>query len=135
MAQTTVPTGEANVVHELGHQLYRKPTQPAAGGGLVGDPVLVGRRPGVLLTNQKPAGDPEAGFATVKFNGSFRLLVHGNGASAAAAVAAGDDLFYDPAPGTGNPHINKDATNGTFFGVAAEAVVSGGKTEIVVDLI
>lgn len=128
-------TGTANVVHELGTQLYRKPTLPAAGTGVVGDPVMVGRRPGVLLTDQKPAGDPEAGFATVKFNGSFRLTVHGYGASANAAIAAGDDLYYDASPGAGNPNINKDSTNGVFFGVAAEAVTSGSKTEIVVDLV
>lgn len=128
-------TGKANVVHELGNQLYRKPTLPTGNTAVVGAPVMVGRRPGVLLTDQKPTGHPEAGFATVKFNGSFRLLVHGNGASAAAAIAPGDDLYYDAAPGAGNPNINKDSTNGVFFGVAAEAVVSAAKTEIIVDLV
>jgi hypothetical protein len=132
---TNPPTGKGNVVHELGHQLYRKPTIPTGNTGLVGDPCLVGRRPGVLLTNQKPTGDLEAGFATIKFNGSFRLTVEGVAASAGSAIAPGDDLFYDPSPGANHPNINKDSTNGTFFGVAAEAVVSGAIREIVVDLV
>lgn len=119
------------IVHEVGDQLSRVPTQPAAGGGKVGDPVMVGRRPGILYTDQ----DPDTKRATVKFHGSFRFTVHAVGNGAGAAIAAGDDLFYDPAPGAGNPNINKDATNGQFFGVAAEPLASGVKADIVVDFV
>lgn len=120
--------GKASVVHELGTQLFRKLTQPTT-GGVVGDPCLVGDRPGFLLTDQD-----DDGFATVKFNGSHRVLVHGVVAAANSAVAIGDALYYDAAPGSDNPNINKDVTNGVRFGTAVEAVASAGKVEIIVDL-
>lgn len=119
------------IVHELGDQLDRVPTHPAAGGGKVGDPVMVGRRPGILYTDQ----DAVTKRATVKFHGSFRVNAHGVTAGGNSAIAVGDDLFYDPAPGATNPTINKDVTNGLFFGVAAEALASGTKGVIVVDLV
>lgn len=116
------------IVHELGDQLFRKVTQPAT-GGLLGEPCLVGTRPGILLTDQD-----DDGYATVKFNGSVRVRVHGVTAAANSAVAIGDALYYDAAPGSTNPNINKDVTNGVFYGEAVEAVASAGKTYIVVDL-
>ncbi|HEX8346072.1 MAG TPA: hypothetical protein VF657_15235 [Actinoplanes sp.] len=118
------------IVHELGDQLDRKPTLPAS-GGKVGDPCMFGRRPGVLKTDQ----DAVTNRATIKFNGSHRFNVHAVTAGGNSAIAPGDDLFYDPSPGATNPNINKDVTNGQFFGVAAEAVASGGKAVIVVDFV
>lgn len=120
--------GKASVVHEIGHQLFRKLTQPAS-GGVVGDPCLVGDRPGFLLTDQD-----DDGYATVKFNGSHRVLVHGAGASGNAALAVNAAVYYDAAPGATNPNINGDATNGVRFGSLVEAVASGGKVEVIVDL-
>lgn len=119
------------IVHELGDQLDRKPTLPTGNTGKVGDPCMFGRRPGYMLLDQ----DATTGKTTIKFRGSARFNVHAYDASANAAIAAGDDLYYDPAPGGGNPSINKDATNGKFFGVAAEAVTAGTKTVIVVDFV
>lgn len=119
------------IVHELGDQLFRKPTLPTS-GGKVGDPCMVGRRPGIFFTDQDANG-----YATIKFHGSYRFTVHGVTAGGNSAVTPGDDLFYDPSPGgsPANPTINKDVTNGFFFGVAAEAVASAGKTVIVVDFV
>ncbi|GLY08258.1 capsid cement protein [Actinoplanes sp. NBRC 101535] len=118
------------IVHEHGEQLDRKLTFPAS-GGKVGDPCMVGRRPGYLLTDQ----DATTGRGTVKFVGSVRVNAHGYDASANNAIAAGDDLYYDNSPGASNPNINKDATNGKFFGVAAEALASGAKGAIIVDFV
>lgn len=117
------------IVHEVGDQLFRKLTQPAS-GGKVGDACLVGRRPGYLLTDQDANG-----FATVKFCGSFRVAAHGVTGAGNSAIAAGDDLYYDAGAGAGNPFINKDNTNGVFFGVAASAVGSNVKGTVVVDLV
>jgi hypothetical protein len=119
------------IVHEFGDQLDRVPTLPAAGGGKVGDPVMVGRRPGILYTDQHATTKR----ATVKFHGSFRVNAHAVTAGGNSAIAVGDDLYYDPSPGSGNPNINKDVTNGFFFGVAAEALASAAKGVIVVDFV
>lgn len=113
------------IVHEVGDQLYRLLTQPAS-GGVVGDPGLVGDRPCVLLTDQDANG-----FATVKFNGSFRLLVEGAGAGGDSAIAVNGPVYYDAAA---TIKLNEDATNGVRFGTAVEAVASGAETVIVVDL-
>lgn len=114
-------------VHELGDQLDRKLTYPAS-GGKVGDPGIVGKRPGILLIDQDANGR-----ATVKFNGSHRFTVHAVNNSGNSAIALGDELYYDPTPGGSNPFINKDATNGIFFGYAATAVASGAIATAVVD--
>ncbi len=118
------------IVHEVGEQLDRKPTLPTS-GGKVGDPAMFGRRPGVFKTDQNAT----TGKATLKFNGSHRFSVHAVNNAGNSAIAVGDDLFYDPAPGGGNPTINKDVTNGFFFGVAAEAVATGVKSVIIVDFV
>lgn len=112
-------------VHEVGDQLWRKLTQPAS-GGKVGDPGLVGDRPCVLLTDQDSNG-----FATCKFNGSYRLSVKGENGAGSAAIAVNAPVYYDAA---GTPKVNADNTNGVRFGTAIEAVASGATTTIVVDL-
>lgn len=118
-------------VHELGDQLDRKLTLPAS-GGKVGDPGLVGTRPGILLIDQLADGR-----ATVKFNGSHRFRMQAVNNAGNSAIVEGDSLYYDPTPGTtggvANPFINKDATNGTFFGYAATAVAAGVISTGVVD--
>ncbi len=116
-------------VHEDGDSLYRKLTQPAS-GGKAGDPCLVGRRPGVLKTDQDTNG-----YATVRFKGSYLLRAHGVVAAGNSAIAINDDLYYDAAPGGGNPNINKDNTNGVLYGVAAGALASAANGYIVVDLV
>jgi hypothetical protein len=121
-------TETKGVAHERGEQLFRKVTTPASGGKAY-DPCMVGSRPGVMLTDQDADG-----YATVKFNGSFYLTVGGDGASGGSAVAAGDSLYYDAAPGGGKSNINKDATNGVFYGWAAGAVASTAQTVVIVDL-
>jgi hypothetical protein len=113
------------LVHEVGDQLYRKLTAPAS-GGKVGDPGLVGDRPCVLKTDQDADG-----FATCKFNGSFRLVVKGEDGSGNSAIAVNGAVYYDTAA---TVKINEDATNGVRFGTAVEAVGSGETKTIVVDL-
>ena len=117
---------------ELGEQLGLKPTLPTGNTGKVGDPAMFGRAPAVMKTNQ----DATTGQTTLKFNGVHKFVVQAVDASAGAAIAPGDDLYFDPTPGTtsgvANPYINKDATNGRFFGQAMEAVTSAGKQAIYV---
>lgn len=120
--------GKTAVVHEDGDQLFRKLTQPAA-GGIVGDPGLVGDRPCVLLINQDANG-----YATVKFNGTVRVTVHGANAAGNAALAVNAPVYYDAAPGAGNPFVNGDSTNGVRFGTLVEAVASGAKVDLKVDV-
>lgn len=114
-------------VTPVGDTLYRKLTQPTT-GGKAGDPCLVGRRPGVILVDQD-----DNGYATVHFHGTYRFNVHGVTAGGNSAIAIGDDLYYDASPGATNPVINKDVTNGVFFGTAVEAVGSGVKAVAAVD--
>lgn len=112
-------------VHPVGDQLFRKLTAPSSGGE-VGDPGLVGDRPCVLLTNQDAAG-----FATVKFSGSYRFLVEGADGSGDSAIAVNGPVYYDAAA---TIKINEDSTNGVRFGTAVEAVASGEEKVIVVDI-
>lgn len=119
------------IVHENGQQLDRRPTLPSGTTGKATDPCMFGRRPGVLLTDQ----DATTGKATIKFVGSVRVKVHAFDASANNAIANGDDLFYDPSPGGSNPNINKDSTNGKFYGLAAGTVTAGGQDFITVDFV
>jgi hypothetical protein len=113
------------IVHEVGDQLHRKLTLPAS-GGVVGDPGLVGDRPCVLLTDQDSSG-----YATCKFNGSFRFVVKGEDGAGNSAIAVNGAVYYDSAA---TVKINEDATNGVRFGTAVEAVASGETKTIVVDL-
>ena len=113
------------IVHEVGDQLFRKLTLPAS-GGVVGDPGLVGDRPCVLYTDQDAAG-----YATVKFSGSFRFLVEGADGSGDSAIAINGPVYYDAAA---TIKINEDGTNGVRFGTAVEAVGSGEEKIIVVDI-
>ncbi|MEU7590630.1 DUF2190 family protein [Micromonospora sp. NPDC049230] len=112
-------------VHEDGDQLYRKLTQPAA-GGKVGDPGLVGDRPCVLLTDQDSNGG-----ASCKFNGSYRLSVKGENGAGNAALTVNAPVYYDAAA---TPKINGDNTNGVRYGTTIEAVGSGATAAVVVDL-
>jgi hypothetical protein len=80
----------------------------------------------VLLTDQDANG-----FATVKYNGSFRLSVKGENGAGNAALAVNAPVFYDAA---GTPKINGDDTNGVRFGSTVEAVASGATAVVVVDL-
>ncbi len=87
-----------------------------------GDPVLVGQKPGIALTN----GDDTVsnkGKATVKFDGVGSFAVKGE-TTTNAAVAVGDIIYYDSGV------LNKDSSNGVRFGYALETVVSGATTTI-----
>jgi hypothetical protein len=66
--------------------------------------------------------------ATAMFPAAYatEVAVTGKDASANAAVAIGDNVYKDGA------EINKDATNGKFYGSALAAVVAGATTTILV---
>lgn len=113
-----------NIVHEDGNQLFRKISVPSS-GAKSGDPVLVGQRPGVALTDQDADG-----FATVKFNGSATLSVKGIDQSGNSAVAVGDILYLVSAD---TPKVSKKNT-GVRFGYAAGTVGSAATASIIVDL-
>jgi predicted RecA/RadA family phage recombinase len=65
-----------------------------------------------------------SGTGFMRTYGIFKLSVYAYGESANEAVAKGDKIYLD----TGV--LNKDETNGDFFGVALEAVTSGSTTLI-----
>ncbi len=99
------------------------PTTPASG-----DPVLVGKIPGVALTDEGDGGNAAAN-TSIDTSGVYDLVVEGADASAGSAVAVGDILYYDTAA---TIKINKDATNGVRFGYALGAVGSGASATIAV---
>lgn len=113
-----------NIVHEDGNQLLRKITVPAS-GAKSGDPVLVGQRPGVALTDQDSTG-----FATVKFRGSATLSVKGIDQGGNSAVAPGDIIYLVSGD---TPKLSKKNT-GVRYGYAAGAVTSAATAAITVDL-
>lgn len=92
-----------------------------------GDPVRYGRLTGIALTDEGEGGNA-ATEATVYVGACVvSLSVQGADGAGNSAVAAGDRLYYDDA---GTPVINKDVTNGMFFGIALAAVGSGATATI-----
>lgn len=108
-----------NIVFEDGDQLSVVCTDPAAPDS--GDPVRLGARCGVALTDERTDGT-----TTVKFDGVADLSVKGVNGAGNSAVAVGDELFYVDAD---DPKISKKTT-GTHFGYALEAVASGATSTI-----
>jgi predicted RecA/RadA family phage recombinase len=87
-----------------------------------GDPICEGNITGVCLVDI--ADDAEGAVDT---KGVYALPVKGE-TTVDAAVAIGDLIYYDAGV------LNKDSANGTLFGTALEAVVSGETTTIEVKL-
>lgn len=96
---------------------------PVASGKTSGDPDLVGSIPVVCLTDRDSDGNAECALV-----GVFDVSVEAENNSGNVAVSVGDTLYSDS--GT----INKDATDGTEFGVALEAITSGETATINVRL-
>lgn len=91
------------------------------GSGITaGNPVLVSSIAGVAKTDY----DSSDGKAEVVTQGVVNLTVTGKAASADAAIALGDTVYYD------SGEINVDATNGVKFGKTLGAVASGAATAI-----
>ena len=86
-----------------------------------GDPVVVGKIPGVLETDRDSDGN-----AIVKMRGVFDLSVEGTNAAGNTAIAVGDALFWQVGD---TPTISADAT-GELFGHALEIVASAATTVI-----
>lgn len=99
-------------------------THPAS--PVSGDPVRYGEVTGVALVTEAQAGNP-TNMTSVDFGmRQWRLPVKGINAGGNSAVAPGDKLFYTDAD---TPPLSKKAT-GVLFGVADEAVTSGGTATI-----
>lgn len=96
---------------------------PVSSGKTSGDPDLVGSIPVVCLTDRDSDGNAECAL-----KGVFDLSVEAKNNAGNVAVAVGDTLYDDS--GT----INKDADDGTEFGVALETVTSGATATINVRL-
>lgn len=108
-----------NRVRHTSHYLSvacTNPTTPASG-----DPVRLGARTGVALTNESEGGNA-SGNTSVDFGPRvWDLSVKGVNDSGNSAVAVGDAIYYVDAD---TPKLSKKAS-GYFFGFALEAVGSG----------
>jgi predicted RecA/RadA family phage recombinase len=113
-----------NQVYNDGNQFSAVCSQPAV--PVSGDPVLVGKLPGVALTTE----DAVTGETTVKTNGVYNLAVLGHDGTAAAAIAVGDIVYYDTAA---TPKVNVKTT-AVRFGYALAAVSSGATATIPVKI-
>lgn len=93
-----------------------------------GDPVLFGdlEIPAVALTDEDSDGNVTVELADCA--PTYRLPVHGYAAAANAAVGIGDIVYHD------GSEMNVDATNGSVYGTALDAVSSGATTTIRVRL-
>lgn len=109
-----------NRIFESGRQLYL----PVAEGTKSGDPVLIGERTGIALTDRDAAGK-----AAIDFGGVYDLSVKAVNDSGNSAVAVGEKLFYNA---NDTPKLSKK-TSGTFFGWANEVVNAGATDTIQVD--
>lgn len=97
-------------------------TEPAAPTS--GTPVLVGKIPGVALTDEGEGGNG-TGEITVDTGGIHVLSVRGHDGTANAAIAVGDIIYYDAT----NDELDVDSA-GVRFGYALETVASGATTAI-----
>lgn len=99
---------------------------PVTDGDASGDPILLfGDIPAVLLTDEGDGGNAD-NHATVAINPMwvFDIAVTGANGAGNSAVAVGDRVYVDGA------QINKDVTNGDFYGWALETVSSGATATI-----
>ena len=108
-----------NIKFDKGDQLSVVCTHPAV--PVNSDPVRVGQKPGVALTEERADGT-----TTVKFDGVATLSVKGVDGGGNSAVAAGDILYYVDAD---TPVLSKKNT-GVRFGYALAAVTSGATASI-----
>lgn len=89
-----------------------------------GDHVVVGSLHGVALTDTDDDGNIE-----LDTEGVYSLSVTGADNSGDAAISVGDKIYDDG--GT----LNADATDGSLFGIALEAVGSGATATIPVKIV
>lgn len=89
-----------------------------------GDVVNIGQLCGVALGDQDADGNFVLDFGVVTT--IFNLTAKGADANGNSAIAAGDKLYVELL------ELNKDATNGKYFGIALGAVSSGQTGEIAV---
>lgn len=100
------------------------PTTPVSGS-----PVRYGSLTGVALTNEGEGGNSSGNITMDMGQRVWDLLVHDSGG---AGISVGDALYFDDtATGSGTTtNINKDGTNGYFFGFALEAISAGSQDTI-----
>src|SRR5688572_8121742 len=98
-----------NRVFKDGDQLAVIPTDSTVDPVVSGAPILFGDVPGVALTDADSDDDDRV---TAAFKGVFEFAVKGANGAGNSPVAEGDVIYMDGA------ELNKDATNGTRFGVA-----------------
>ena len=98
-------------------------TLPVTAGGDSGDWNMVGDLAVVLNSDADDSDE-----AVCSLEGVFDLSVVGNDNAGDAAVSIGDKIYADGA------ELNVDVTDGTLFGYALGAVVSGETTVIPVRL-
>ena len=91
-----------------------------------GDPVVVGRMPGVALIDRNTAGNASVDFRDRVWD----LNVEAVDDAGDVAVAVGDDIYYTAAD---TIQLNKKAS-GVYFGTALEVVSSGSDDTIMVKI-
>lgn len=96
-------------------------------GVVSGSPVMVGGLPGTAIVDR---GEETTGKATTKFSTHVAdHSVEAKDAEGNNAVAIGDRLYYDSAE---TIKLNKDNSNGLFYGWALEAITAGSNDTILV---
>jgi predicted RecA/RadA family phage recombinase len=89
-----------------------------------GDPVCIGRMPGVAVIDRNSAGNASVDFR----NRVWDLSVNAVDDAGNVAVAVGDDLYYTAAD---TIKISKKAS-GIYYGTALETITSGSSDTIMV---
>lgn len=107
-----------NARYEDGDQFPVRPTIASGNRAQSGDPIAVGKLPGVALTDATDTVG-NGGECTGKFNGVYDFVVEGKDDDGNAAIAYGDVVYIDT-----DGKLNVDAVNGVRFGIALGAVAS-----------
>lgn len=108
-----------NAKYEDGDQFTCQPTRASGSRAQSGDPIAVGKLPGVALTDATDTVG-NSGKCTGKFNGVYMFVVEGKDDDGNAAIGLGDIVYIDD-----DGKLNVDAVNGVRFGYALAPVASG----------
>lgn len=115
-----------NRLYATGDEVVLKPIAAPNDPPKSGDPVKIGAKLAGVMLKDSTGTIAANGIGPVALVGVYNLAVKGNSGAGGAAIAVGDQVFYDT--GANGP-VNSNSA-GALIGTALDAVLSGATTTI-----